>query len=386
MDFGDNPAEAAYRQRLREWLGQVLPGLGDRSDKRASLYRSAATRKWQRLLYDAGYIGQTWPREIGGQGLGPTFDFILNEECALARAPSLPTNVNYLGRSIAAFGSAAQRDKFLQQTMSGDIHWCQGFSEPSGGSDLAGLRTRAVRDGDRYLVNGQKLWTSGAHDADWCFLLARTETGKPRHQSISVLLVDMRSPGIEPHNVRTTDGTEPTGSCFFDDVEVPAENLLGLPGQGWEIAMSALSYERGPADTGVLALVRRQVDELTAEAVAAGTIEEPRVQRALADAYVQSEVLRLSALRQLSLRAAGRPVGPEAQVAKLLWSATVQRIAHVGLEISGGCALTASGDNVIGRYFESRHASVFGGTAQIQRNLLAQRGLGLPRSDRRPRE
>jgi alkylation response protein AidB-like acyl-CoA dehydrogenase len=196
----------------------------------------------------------------------------------------------------------------------------------------------------------------------------------------------MRSPGIEPHNVRTTDGTEPTGSCFFDDVEVPAENLLGLPGQGWEIAMSALSYERGPADTGVLALVRRQVDELTAEAVAAGTIEEPRVQRALAAAYVQSEVLRLSALRQLSLRAAGRPAGPEAQVAKLLWSATVQRIAHVGLEISGGCALTASGDNVIGRYFESRHASVFGGTAQIQRNLLAQRGLGLPRSDRRPRE
>ncbi len=257
MDFGDSPAEAAYRQRLREWLGWVLPGIGDRSDKRASLYRTAATRKWQHLLYDAGDIGQTWPKEIGGQGLGPTFDFILNEECALARAPSLPTNVNYLGRSIAAFGSAAQRDKFLPQTMSGDIHWCQGFSEPSGGSDLAGLRTRAVRDGDRYLVNGQKLWTSGAPDADWCFLLARTETGKPRHQSISVLLVDMRSPGIEPHNVRTTDGTEPTGSCFFDDVGVPAENLLGRPGQGWEIAMSALSHKRGPADTGVLALVRR---------------------------------------------------------------------------------------------------------------------------------
>ena len=386
MDFGDDPAGAAYRQRLRDWLEQVLPQLGDRSQKRASLYRSAATRKWQRLLYDAGYIGQTWPVEIGGRGLGPTFDFILNEECALARAPSLPTNVNYLGRSIATFGSAAQRDKFLQQTMSGDIHWCQGFSEPSGGSDLAGLRTRAVRGGDRYVVNGQKLWTSGAREADWCFLLARTETGKPRHQSISVLLVDMSSPGIEPQGVRTTDGTEHTGACFFDDVDVPAENLLGRPGQGWEIAMSALSFERGPADTGVLALVRRQVDELTAEAVAAGTTEEPWVQRALADAYVQSEVLRLSALRQLSLRAAGIPAGPEAQVAKLLWSATVQRIGHIGLEIAGGSALTTAGDDAIGRYFESRHASVFGGTAQIQRNLLAQRGLGLPRSDRRPRE
>jgi alkylation response protein AidB-like acyl-CoA dehydrogenase len=385
MDFGDDAAEAEYRRRLREWLRQVLPGLG-LNHQRASLYKSSDTRAWQRLLYDAGYIGQSWPTEIGGRGLGPTYDFILNEECGYAGAPALPSNVNYLGRSIAIYGSDPQREMFLQPTMSGDIQWCQGFSEPSGGSDLANLRTSAVRDGNRYLVNGQKLWTSGAHEADWCFLLARTETGKPRHRSISALLVNMRTPGISPRPVHTTDGSKHTSECFFDDVEVPAENVLGRPGQGWEIAMSALSYERGPADTGILAVVRRQVDELTAEAVAQGTSDDPSVQRALADAYVQSEVLRLSALRQLSMRAVDMLVGPEAQVAKLLWSATVQRIAHIGLEVAGASSLTASGENTISRYFESRHASVFGGTAQIQRNLLAQRGLGLPRSDRQTKE
>src|SRR5688500_5022418 len=198
MDYRDTPEEAEYRTRLRQWLAEVVPTVTDGDTGRASMYKAGASRKWMRSLYEAGYIGQTWPAEIGGGGLGPVYDSILNDECGAAGAPNLPSGINYLGRSIATFGTAEQREEFLAPTLSGEIRWCQGFREPSGGSDLAALRTAAELRGDHYVVNGQKLWTSGAHEADWCFLLARTDPAAPKHKGISALLVKMDTPGVEP--------------------------------------------------------------------------------------------------------------------------------------------------------------------------------------------
>lgn len=381
MDFHDSPEERAYRSTLRGWLAEVVPSLSSAHlGGRASLPSLGRPREWQRMLYDAGYIGQTWPVEIGGRGLSPVFDYILNEECAAAGAPAPPASLNYLGRSIAAFGSPPQRERFLTPTMSGEIRWCQGFSEPSGGSDLAGLRTAARREGEEYVVDGEKLWTSGAQVADWCFLLVRTDPAAPRHKGISVLLVDMATPGITPHGVRTADGAVHTSGCFFDGVRVPAGNMLGAPGDGWRIAMSALSYERGPADVGVLSVMMRQVAEIEHEAAELGLLSDPRIRSAAADAYVHSQVLRLSALRQLSLRALDRPAEGEGPIAKILWSTAEQRIAQVGLEVAGADAVTGSAPAARDRYLESRQASVYGGTVQIQRNLLAQRTMGLPRT------
>jgi alkylation response protein AidB-like acyl-CoA dehydrogenase len=378
MDYRDTPEEAEYRARLRAWLAEVVPSVTGGGTQRASIYRAADSRLWHRALYEAGYIGQSWPAEQGGGGLGPVYDYILNDECGAAGAPSLPSNVNYLGRSIASFGTPEQRERFLVPTMSGEIRWCQGFSEPSGGSDLAALRTVAELRGDHYVANGQKLWTSGAHLADWCFLLARTDPKAPKHKGISALLVKMDTPGIEPRAVETSDGGAHTSECFFDDVVIPADQVLGDPGDGWRIAMSALAYERGPADNGVLSVARREVDEIQAAAVERGRTDDPDVRRGIADAHVASEVLRLSALRQLTLRALDLPPGAENQVNKILWSRCLQRIGHVGLELADTDAFLHEADDSVGRYFESRHSSVYGGTVQIQRNLLARRGMHLP--------
>src|SRR5580698_9147873 len=234
MDFRDTPEEAEYRAQTRAWLQEHCPVPFPRTG----------------LLTDSGYTLQSWPKEWGGRGMRPIYDAIFNDEAAAVGAPGL--GVAHLERVVMMAGTPEQREKFVMPTMRGDLQWCQGFSEPSGGSDLAALKTRAVLDGDHYVVNGAKLWTSGAPTADWCFLLARTEPDAPKHRGITILLVDMKTPGVRPGGVKTTDAGTHTAEVGFDDVIVPVQNRIGDPGAGWQLAMGALAYERGPGDVGVL--------------------------------------------------------------------------------------------------------------------------------------
>ena len=372
MDFLDSPEEAEYRAGLRAWLERLTaehdgPGM--------------STRDWHRTLYDAGYIGQTWTVEEGGKGLPPTYDVILTQEVARADAPSVPANPNYLGRTIFKFGTEEQKAKFLEPTLNGDIQWCQGFSEPGAGSDLASMRTRAELVGDEWVINGQKLWTSAAHESDWCFLLARSEPDAPRHKGISVFLVDMKTPGVTVRPIRTTDGHAHTCETFWDDVRIPAGNILGRRGGGWPIAMWALQFERGPADLGIVAGLLKGLHQLDAYAREHELDASADVRRAIAKAYVDIRVLDLNSVRQLSNRVAGHAPGSDGPVAKLLWAIGAQSLGHAWLDALGPLALTGADDgHAVSEYFYSRPSSVYGGSAQIQRNLLAQRFLGMPRT------
>ncbi|KPM51771.1 hypothetical protein ACG83_33715 [Frankia sp. R43] len=374
MDFRDTPAEAEYRRALADWLRAFV----------ANHDAAPSSREWQHALYEAGYIAQTWPEEQGGKGLSPVYDVILNEEVARAGAQAIPPNVNYLCRAILEFGTEQQRDRFLLPTLRGDIQWCQGFSEPGAGSDLAALTTSGRWNGDAWVVNGQKLWTSGASDADWCLLLARSEPDAPKHQGISAFLIDMTSPGVSVRPVMTADGEADTCETFWDDVVVPADCLLGSQGDGWPIAMWALQLERGPADLGVVPNLLNSLEDLERIVTSSGLDRHERIRRTLSRAYIDVQILHLYSIRQVSLRAADRAEGPSGPAAKLLWARAAQAVGHAWLDALGGLAVTgAESDRAVREYFHSRPTSVYGGSAQIQRNLLAQRVLGMPRADAR---
>jgi alkylation response protein AidB-like acyl-CoA dehydrogenase len=372
MDFRDSSQETEYRAQLRGWLRDYRAGVPG---------GTPGMRDWHRALHEAGYIGQSWSLEEGGRGLPSTYDVILAEEVAREDLPPVPAMPAYLGRTMFRFGTPEQRSQFLEPTLSGDIQWCQGFSEPGAGSDLAAMRTRAVLDGDEWVINGQKLWTSMAMDADWCFLLARSESDAdaPRHKGISVFLIDMKTPGVTVRPVKTTDGDAHTCETFWDNVRVPAGSILGERGQGWKIAMWALQFERGPAHLGIPPQLFASLRDLEAIAAERGLDRSADVRRALAQTYVDVRVLDLNAMRQASYPE-DHPGGADGPVAKLLWAIGAQSVGHAWLDVLGAEALTGSaGERPVSEYFHSRPASVYGGSAQIQRNQLAQRFLGMPR-------
>lgn len=373
MDFTDTREEAEYRGSLREWLREYM----------ADRVETPTRREWQRALYENGYVGQTWTVEEGGRGLPATYDAILHDEIAEAGAPPVPPNLAYLGRSILEFGTDEQRARFLGPTMNGDIIWCQGFSEPGAGSDLAAMRTRAELVGDEWVINGQKLWTGGAKLSDWCFLLARTEPDAPKHKGISVLLVDMTTPGVKVQPLRTSDGSFYMCETFFDDVHVPAENILGGSGEGWSIAQWALQLERGPARVGIVAPLLRSFRQLEATAWDQGLDDSVDVRRTLAKTYVDLQVLDLNARRQLSSDVVGQAPGADGPVAKLLWSMAAQSLGRAWVDTLGADALSGADDgHALEVYFHELPTSVYGGSAQIQRNQLSQRFMGMPRAGR----
>ena len=378
MDYRDTPEEAAFRAELRQWLEATAPK--DYPTLKGHDERNAMVRRFHKDLYGAGYMGMAWPVEYGGRGLSPVYDAILNEEAGRSSSPPIPGMVNYLGRAIYTYGTDDQKAQHLPTLLNGDLAWCQGFSEPEAGSDLAGLRTRAELDGDEYVVNGQKMWTSGGQYADWCLLLARTDPEAPKHKGISCLLVDMRTPGITVRPIVLADGDPETCEVFWDDVRVPAANRLGDPGVGWKVAMTTVTYERGPADIGFISTYYKSLRAVEDLALANGTANDPGVRRRLADAYVRGEGLRLNVIEQLSMRVSGRQPGPEGSVAKLLWAEAEQNLQHLAMDIVGADALTGRAPERLEAYFRSRPVSVYGGTAQIQKNILALSALGMPRS------
>lgn len=373
MDFSDGEAEAAFRAQLRSWVRDNNPHLPQASTSDEYWERQPA---WHQALYAAGYFGLQFPKEYGGHEMPPQFDVILDEELAAAGAPPRPS-LGYLVHGMLVHASEATKKRFLPDLISGRDRWCQGFSEPEAGSDLAALRTRAVRDGDEYVINGHKIWTSYSDLADWCFLLCRTDPNVPKHKGLSVFAVEMDQPGrVEQRPLRMMNGiTREFGEVTFTDARVAAENMIGEPGDGWRIAMTVVNHEREPAELGNSARYLKQAHQLVEAAKSDLDRYDSTQLQDLAWAVVESDMLQHHVARRLSERLDGITHGPRGSVDKLLMIEVEQAIGHAALAAR---ASADRDDTWLRVYLYSRAQSVMGGTAQIQRNLVASHLLGLP--------
>ncbi|MEU2788166.1 acyl-CoA dehydrogenase family protein [Streptomyces sp. NPDC007100] len=376
MDLAYTPEEEEFRARLREWLAKALPGLPPRPDPLDWPGRRAYDLGWQRRLYDAGYGVLHWDAS-------PTLRLIFLEETERAGAPYVGANfvgLLHAGPTIAAEGTAAQRERWLPPILRGDEVWCQGFSEPEAGSDLASLRTRAVRDGDDYVITGQKIWTSHAQVADWCELLVRTDPEAPRHRGISWLAMPMDAPGITVRPLRTLAGTDEFASVFLDEVRVPAANRVGAEHDGWRVTMVTLSFERGTAFAGEVVACRRTLGALARTARANGRWDDAVLRRRLG--RLNAEFTALWRLIQWNVGAAGQAGGaPGAggSVFKLRYSQARQELYEAAAGVLGPAgALDADREWTADR-LASLSYTIAAGTSQIQRDIIAERLLGLPK-------
>lgn len=372
MDYEDTEDEARFRRRFREWLGDHHPGRQpDRSDSEAEhQFRG----RWHRTLYEGGWVGVSWPSAYGGQDLSPLYEAIINEELGAAGLPNAVGPLGWLGRAILAYGTQEQKHQYLGPLLRGESDWCQGFSEPGAGSDLASLRTFAQRDGDVYRINGQKLWTSGAQFAQWCMLLARTDRSAAKHKGISCIIVPMSAPGVTVRPFRQAWGGTRFCEVFFDDAEIPVTNRLGAEGDGWTLATTVLSYERGPSELGVVATWQTALRELQDAATG-----DDRRQVAVARSTAAVEACRLHLMESLSSRARGIPPGPGSSIDKLLMIRAEQAIGAMEFDTAGVPVIAGEDGHTVSQYFYARAASIYGGAEQIQRNIVAQRILGLKR-------
>ena len=375
MDFRDSADEAAFRDRLRAWLQDNNPHLPPSSTSDEYWEKQPA---WHRSLYNAGFFGLSWPQEYGGHGMPSVYDVIVDDELARAGAPPRPS-LGYLVQAVLQHASEPIKQRFLPGLINGTDRWCQGFSEPGAGSDLASLRTRAVLDGDEFVITGQKVWTSYSDLAEWCFLLVRTDTEAPKHKGLTAFAVPMNQAGIEQRPLKMINGiTREFGEVHFDRAVVPAENMIGEPGEGWRIAMTVLSHEREPQELGNASRYRKTVNELVAIARAGRDLDDER-RRELAWAIVESDMLVHLVSRRLSDRLDGIQHGSEGSIDKVLMTWVEQAVGHAAVAV-GGAAYDGGDPTMLSTYLYSRAQSVMGGTEQIQKNLIATRLLGLPAS------
>ena len=394
MDFSFSEKDKAFADEARAWLEANVPRewRKDHAWSRAEdpLWITIA-RDWQRRLFEGGWAAISWPREQGGRGATVIERWLFEEQLDRVGAPRPIASsgaVDLIGSALLNHGTDAQRSRFLKPLLSGADLWCQGFSEPGAGSDLGSLRTRGDRDGDHFVVNGQKVWTSHADVADWCFLLCRTEPDAPKHKGISLLLVDMRTPGISVRPLKQMTGDAEFCEVFFDNVRVPADLMVGAPGAGWQIAMGILAHERGPVWTFTFQRrIRRSFERLVRlarERGGNGRLTDSLLRQRLAQSYIEVELLRLVGYRSLTkLLRTGQP-GVESSIEKVLGSETDQRLQEVAMQVLGTygsvCDERVAPSEAIAReYMYSRSETIMGGTSEIQRNLIAQRILGLPR-------
>jgi alkylation response protein AidB-like acyl-CoA dehydrogenase len=374
MNFGDSPEEAAFRHRLREWLATNTPDLPASS---TSDDYWAAQATWHRTLYDAGFFAVSWPKQIGGHGRPSTYEAIVDDELAAAGAPPRPS-LGYLVQGILEHGNDDIKGRLLPGIVNGRDRWCQGFSEPEAGSDLASLRTRAVRDGDEWVITGHKVWTSYSDVADWCLVLARTDPDVPKRRGLSAFRVSMRQPGVQQKPLRMINGvTREFGEVVFDGARTAAADMIGEPGDGWRLAMTVVSHEREPGELGYVARYKKVVNALVGQVQTDPAAFGREQVRDLAWSLVEVEMLRCHVARRLSDRLDGVSHGPEGSVDKLLMTAVEQSVGHAALAV-GGAGHGGRHDTWLKIYLYSRAQSVMGGTAQVQRNLVATRILGLP--------
>ena len=389
MDLTLTPKEKAFRDELRSWLKEKVPAPYSGSNHTDNPEFVEYLRAWQNKLFQAGWIGLTWPEAYGGRGRTPIEQAIFVEETARANAPELIAvlGIALIGPTIIALGTEEQKARYLRPLLAGDEIWCQGFSEPNAGSDLASLGTRAVRDGDDYIVNGQKIWTSYAHVSDFCFLLVRTDSNVPKHKGITCLLVDMKSQGVSVKPLRMMSGDSGFNEVFFTDVRVPATQVLGRVNDGWKAAITALMYERANTGSTMLIVLSRFLQRLI-EATrqvpkhSQAATKDPLTRQKIAQAHIDLEVFRMTQARELIRLSRGGIPGPEDSILKLLWSHTDQRTCQTAQEILGPYGQLTEGD--YGRfaysYLRSRGRTIEAGTSDILRNTIAERVLGFPKS------
>jgi alkylation response protein AidB-like acyl-CoA dehydrogenase len=395
MSFEFGPEHEAFRKEFREWLARSLPPdlcLDDPADDRVASDRETFERRraWQKQMHAAGWVGISWPREYGGRGAGLIERVIWDEEYAAARAPVLPgaMGLNLIGPTVIHWGTDEQKARHLPAILGGDEVWCQGFSEPGAGSDLASLQTRAVDRGDHFVVNGQKVWTSGAHFAHWIILLARTDPEAPKHQGISCFLVPMMSPGITVRPLVLLTGHRHFNEVFFSDVVVPKANMLGPLNQGWKVATTTLMHERHSSGArNPLAQVARLIALAKAVPFDGGTAwESPVIRQRLAQLVIDCEALKYTRFRNLTRMIRGEPPGPEGSILKLSGSELGVRVSDAAGELLGMHTLVNVPTDVVpdaprwfNRVLAARQYTISAGTSEIQRNIIGERVLGLPK-------
>jgi alkylation response protein AidB-like acyl-CoA dehydrogenase len=395
MDFSFSAEEERFRLELREWLKNNLPpGWGTSAFKMPKgAERIEFLRDWQRRLYQGGYLGLSWPKEYGGRGASMIELAIFNEEMAKAEAPG-PLNVlglSMAGPTIIVHGTEEQKKRYLPKILSGEEIWCQGFSEPGSGSDVASIRTKAVLQGDEFIVNGQKVWTSLAQIADWCMLLVRTDPDAPKHRGMSYILVDMKSPGVTVRPLRQITGESEFNEVFFEDVRVPRANLVGELNNGWGVALTTLMNERGTASFGTQARFRIIYDNLV-ELAKKSTVngqpatQTPLIRQQLAQHLIDVEILKYNCFRNFTRLLRGGTPGPEGSILKLWWSELNQRMQETAMTLQGPYGqLLRESPWVIesGRwqynFLRSRANTIEAGTSEIQRNIIAERVLRMPK-------
>jgi alkylation response protein AidB-like acyl-CoA dehydrogenase len=374
VDLRFSAEDEAFRADVQDWFATYLP---------ADLATDFETRRaWECLLGEHGWIGLGWPAPYG-RGLPLAQQVIFYEEYAKAGAPD---RVNHLGENLLAptlitCGSDEQRERFLPGIGKGEEMWCQGYSEPNAGSDLANVATRAVLDGDGWVITGQKVWTSYAHRADWCFVVARTDGDASKHRGLSYLLVPMKQDGVEVRPIVQLSGTSEFNEVFFDGARTAAENIVGAPGDGWRVAMATLGFERGVATLGQQIGFAAELDAVIAIARETGAIDDPIIADRLTQSWIELKVMRYTALRMLAVETPGA----EASISKLLWAPWHQRLGELAMAVQGADSLDVGAtatdyDDMQRLFLFSRADTIYGGSNEIQRDILARRMLGLPRS------
>jgi alkylation response protein AidB-like acyl-CoA dehydrogenase len=378
MDLTFSEEELAFRDDFRAWLADnpPPPDPGDVSDEARNAWRAA----WQRQLYDGGWAAPGWPAEYGGRGATLTQSAIYFEEVGRARVP-LPANVLGIllgGPTLMVWGTDEQKERYLPPILSAEEIWCQGFSEPDAGSDLAGLKTKAVKDGDDWVVTGQKVWTSGAQYAKWCMLVARTDSDAPKHKGLSYFLMDMEQDEVQVRPLRQITGEAEFNELFIEGARIPDENVIGGVGNGWKVALTTLMNERAGLGFTLQIRLRQLLDDLVAVAAERGLLDDPRYADELADLHASCEAIRLMAWKGLTdVERYGQP-GPEGSLVKWLWSESNQRATQLAADIVGPDALIA-GTSWSYELLRARGNTIEGGTTEILKNIVAERVLGMPR-------
>ena len=378
MDLTFNEREIAFRDELRGWFAENHPGEEPEGDDDA-IY--AFRRDFQRRLADAGWAAVHWPREYGGRGATLTESAIFFEELGRSGAP-LPANVLGLllaGPTIMIWGTPEQKDRYLTPILTAEEVWCQGFSEPEAGSDLASLKTRAVKDGEDWVISGQKVWTSGAQYSKWCMLVARTDTEAPKHKGLTYFLMDMEQEGVQVRPLRQITGEPEFNELFIDGARIPDENVLGGVGNGWKVALTTLMNERAGLAFFLQVRLRQLLDQLIEYAAAEGLLEDPTIAGKLGELHLRAEIVRLTAYRGLTaIEKYGVP-GPEGSLTKWMWSQTNQELTQFAADLLGPRALKA-GDRWAYELLRARGNSIEGGTTEVLKNIVAERVLGLPKA------
>jgi alkylation response protein AidB-like acyl-CoA dehydrogenase len=377
VDLSLTESEATFQQDVRSWLEENHPGPAPEGDDAAEF---EFRRDWQRKLHEAGWAGLSWPEEYGGKGATLIEQAIFNEELAAQRVP-LPANVLGLvmgGPVVIAHGTEEQKERYLEPILSGEEIWCQGFSEPESGSDLASLKTRAVKSNGGWKVSGQKVWTTYAHEAKWCMLLARSDQDAPKHKGITYFLLDMDQPGVDVRPLRQITGEAEFNEIFMEEAEIPDENVVGEVGGGWQVAITTLMFERAGLGAAAVMGLRRSLSELIDLLHERELDRDPVVRQKIGELKIGIEAMRLGALRTLTQTMKTGIPGPEGSLGKWQWATINQGLTELATDVLGPDGLTTDNEWAY-RFLRARANSIEGGTTEVLKNIVAERVLGLPR-------